>query len=92
MKEIDAHEPLLTLRMSYGEGFRPPALCDMYGRTEIRLGAVLRIVDAAPLLEHPIRRRPSSASPATPAKRTSTGWNPNCIGRRWCRAWAPSVR
>ncbi len=42
---------MLTLRMSYGEGFRPPALFDMYGRTEIRLGPVLRIVDAAPLLE-----------------------------------------
>lgn len=40
--------PWLSLRMSYGQGFRPPALFDMYGRVEVRVGPVTRVVDAAP--------------------------------------------
>ena len=40
--------PRLSLRVSYGQGFRPPALFDMYGRVEVRVGPVTRIVDAAP--------------------------------------------
>lgn len=41
-------QPWLSLRASYGEGFRPPALLDLYGRTVVRVGPLTLETAAAP--------------------------------------------
>lgn len=41
-------QPWLSLRASYGQGFRPPALLDLYGRTVARLGPRTLVTEPAP--------------------------------------------
>jgi len=43
-------QPWLSLRASYGQGFRPPALLDLYGRTVAQLGPRTLIAESAPEL------------------------------------------
>ncbi|MBX3612999.1 MAG: TonB-dependent receptor, partial [Burkholderiaceae bacterium] len=41
----------LSLRASYGEGFRPPSLFDLYGLTVVGIGASTLVYEPSPLLE-----------------------------------------
>ncbi len=41
----------LSLRASYGEGFRPPSLFDLYGLTVVGVGAATLVYEPSPLLE-----------------------------------------
>jgi iron complex outermembrane receptor protein len=43
--------PGLSLRTSYGQGFRPPSLFDMYGLTVIGIGAASLVYEPSPALE-----------------------------------------
>ncbi len=43
-------QPWLSLRTSYGQGFRPPALLDLYGRTVAQLGPRTLISEPSPTL------------------------------------------
>ncbi|HLS55112.1 MAG TPA: TonB-dependent receptor [Zeimonas sp.] len=48
--------PGLSLRTSYGEGFRPPALFDLYGRSVIRTGGpTIEIAPAPDLIPEKVR-------------------------------------
>src|SRR5690606_40751476 len=40
-----------SLRASYGEGFRPPSLFDLYGLTAIGIGASTLVYEPSPGLE-----------------------------------------
>jgi iron complex outermembrane receptor protein len=44
-------KPGLSLRASYGHGFRPPSLFDMYGLTVIGIGASTLVYEPSPALE-----------------------------------------
>lgn len=43
--------PGLSLRASYGQGFRPPSLFDMYGLTVVGIGAQTLVYEPSPTLE-----------------------------------------
>ena len=67
--------PTLSLRGSYGEGFRPPALFDLYSRSTFptATAGVIRVVEASPDLEpERIRSLEIGADLALPGRGTAS--------------------
>ena len=65
-------QPWLSLRTSYGEGFRPPALLDMYSRTVIQADKQVIIEPSAGLSPERVRSLEFGADLALPGAGTAS--------------------